>query len=327
MPFPSPLPNAPNKGMLPLVIALLTVYLVWGSTYLAIRVAVLGMPPFLMAGLRFLSAALILLVIGLLLRHPLPTLREISWAGLVGMFLLLGGNGLVVWAEQFIPSSLAALLIASMPLWSLAFESTLPGGDRPTWLGITGITLGFLGVVALFWPTLQSGNAPHLWAQGLVILGTITWALGALISRRVPLPKSSLFNSGFTMLFAGLAFMLVALGFGEFSAVHWTEIPKASWLAVGYLSVFGSCLGFSAFTWLNRHAPPDLSSTYAYVNPVVAIILGYLLLREPVTSWTLAGSALIVLSVGLVIRGGSKPAGPSTLPPPPHPNRSHPAST
>jgi len=304
--------------VLPLILALLTVYLVWGSTYLAIRVAVLGMPPFLMAGLRFLIASLLLIGIGAILRQPWPNRREIGWASLVGLFLLLGGNGLVVWAEQFIPSSLAALLIASMPLWSLGFEAMLPSGDRPSGLGLAGIALGFMGVVTLFWPTLKAGDTHSLWAQGMVIAGTMTWALGTLIARRVSLPRSGLLNSGFTMLSAGLALLGVSTAFGEPFHVQWSAIPMDAWLALGYLIVFGSCIGFSAFAWLNRHAPADLTSTYAYVNPVVAIILGFLLLKEPVTAWTLAGSALIVLSVGLVIRGGKR----TRYTAPPHPDHS-----
>lgn len=310
----------PLRNQLPLLLALLTVYLVWGSTYLAIRVAVLGMPPFLMAGMRFLSASLVLIAIGAMLRHPWPSRKEMAWAGLVGLFLLLGGNGLVVWAEQFIDSSLAALLIASMPLWSLAFESALPAGDRPTPLGMVGIGLGFMGVVTLFWPTLKAGDTHSLWAQAMVIAGTAIWALGTMIARRVSLPRSGIFNSGFTMLSAGLAFCLVSVGFSEPSKVVWSAIPLNAWLAVAYLAVFGSCIAFSAFAWLNRHAPADLTSTYAYVNPVVAVILGYLLLREPVTAWTLAGSALIVLSVGLVIQGGKRRVPRDSSPP--HPDRS-----
>ncbi len=301
-------------NLLPLVLALLTVYLVWGSTYLAIRVAVLGMPPFLMAGLRFLVASLILIGIGALLRQPWPSRKEIAWASLVGLFLLLGGNGLVVWAEQFIPSSLAALLIASMPLWSLAFEAAMPKGDRPGLLGSMGIALGFLGVITLFWPTLASGDAHSLWAQAMVIAGTMIWALGTMIARRVPLPRSGLLNSGFTMFSAGLAFLLVSLAFGEPTKVRWAEIPMDTWIALAYLIVFGSCVGFSAFAWLNRNAPANLTATYAYVNPVIAVILGFLILAEPVTAWTVAGSALIILSVGLVIRGGKLKTPPPASP-------------
>ncbi|MNK60828.1 putative inner membrane transporter YedA [compost metagenome] len=312
--------NPSRPPFLPLLLALLTVYVVWGSTYLAIRVAVLGMPPFLMAGMRFLIASVLLIGIGAILRQPWPSRREIAWAGLVGLFLLLGGNGLVVWAEQFIPSSLAALLIASMPLWSLAFEAAVPTGDRPSALGVAGIGLGFLGVITLFWPTLKAGDSSSLLAQALVILGTMTWALGTMIARRVSLPRSGVFNSGFTMLSAGFAFILVSLGFGEPFRVDWAAIPMDAWLALAYLIVFGSCIAFSAFAWLNRHAPPGLTTTYAYVNPVVAIILGYFLLQEPVTAWTMAGSALIVLSVGLVIGGGKQKEPRYTLPT--HPDHS-----
>jgi drug/metabolite transporter (DMT)-like permease len=316
-------PTQSPRNLIPLLVALLTVYVVWGSTYLAIRVAVLGMPPFLMAGLRFLTASILLIGIGAMLRHPWPSRREMAWAGLVGLFLLLGGNGLVVWAEQFIPSSLAALLIASMPLFSLAFEAAIPTGERPTPLGLTGIALGFLGVLTLFWPTLQAGDASSLWAQVMVLVGTMTWALGTMIARRVALPRSGVYNSGFTMLAAGFALILVSLGFGEPFRVQWAAIPLDAWLALAYLIVFGSCIAFSAFAWLNRHAPADLTSTYAYVNPVIAVILGYLLLQEPVTAWTIAGSALIVLSVGLVIRGGKRRAPRYTAAP--HPDHSLPA--
>lgn len=305
---------------LPLVLSLGIVYLVWGSTYLAIRVAVLGMPPFLMAGLRFLIASTLLIGIGVLTRQSWPRAREIGWASLVGLFLLLGGNGLVVWAEQFIPSSLAALLIASMPLWNLAFEAVLPQGDRPSAVGATGIALGFVGTLVLFWPTLAAGDTHTLWAQGLVVLGTMIWALGTMIARRVPMPRAGLYNSGFTMLSAGVALSLVSLGFGEPFRVQWSTIPADAWLALAYLVVFGSCIAFSAFAWLNRNAPSDLVSTYAYVNPVVAVILGVLLLHEPLGTWTIAGSALIVLSVGLVIRGGRKVAPPDR--PRPRPARS-----
>lgn len=307
---------------LPLILALLIVYVVWGSTYLAIRVAVLGMPPFLMASIRFLIASALLIGVGVLMRQPWPSRREIAWASVVGLFLLLAGNGLVVWAEQFIPSSLAALLIASMPLWSLAFEAILPQGDRASALGLMGIALGFLGVVVLFWPTLEAGDRHSLWAQGLVVLGTMIWAVGTMIARRVSMPRSGVFNSGFTMLSAGIALSAVSVGFGEPFRVDWAAIPMDAWLALAYLIVFGSCVAFSAFSWLNLNASPQISSTYAFVNPVVAVILGYLLLREPVTAWTLTGSLLIILSVGLVIRGGRR--APRHIPPP-HPDHSRPA--
>lgn len=290
----------------PLVVALGIVYLVWGSTYLAIRVAVLGMPPFLMAGMRFAMASALMLLAGLVLRQARPTWREVAGSSMVGLFLLLGGNGLVVWAEQFVSSGLAALLVASVPLWILALEAVFPGGNRPTRLGTVGVLMGFMGVVALMWPQLSKGEHTAVWAQGLVLVGTFLWALGTLLGRKVPIPRSGIYNSAFQMLAAAVGFLAVSYGFGEPFRVVWSAVPPQAWAALAYLVVFGSCIAFSAFAWLVQHARPDLVSTYAYVNPVVAVALGALILAEPLDPWVLGGAALIVASVALVVKGGRR---------------------
>lgn len=290
----------------PLVLALGIVYLVWGSTYLAIRIAVEGMPPFLMAGMRFAVASAIMILAGLMMRQDRPSWREIAGSSMVGLFLLLGGNGLVVWAEQFVASGLAALLVASVPLWILALEAVLPGGNRPTRLGTVGVLLGFFGVIALMWPQLATGEHHALWAQGLVLVGTFLWALGTLLGRRVPLPSSGIYNSAFQMLAASIGFLVVSFGFGEPFRVVWADVPPQAWGALGYLVIAGSCIAFSAFAWLVRNARPDLVSTYAYVNPVVAVALGALILAEPVDVWVLGGAVLIVASVALVVKGGRR---------------------
>lgn len=294
-------------ALLPVVLALGVVYLVWGSTYLAIRVAVEGLPPFMMAGTRWLLAAGIMFAAAALTRQARPSRREIVGASVTGLFLLVGGNGLVTWAEQEIDSGLAALLVASLPLWILAIETVTPGSTRPTATGAAGIALGFLGVVVLLLPSLQSGAQAALWAQALVLFGTLLWAIGTLIGRRVAVPRSGVYNSAWSMLFASLVFWVLSAGFGELGRIEWAEVPQSAWLATGYLVVFGSCVAFSCYTWLVKHARPDLLSTYAYVNPVVAVLLGALILHEPLTPYTLAGAALIVASVALVIRGGRKP--------------------
>lgn len=288
----------------PLVLALGIVYLVWGSTYLAIRVAVEGLPPFLMAGMRYAIASSVMILAGLVTRQARPTGREVLSSSIVGLFLLLGGNGLVVWAEQFVASSLAALLVASVPLWILILEAFWPGGTRPTRLGVLGVLLGFAGVVALMWPQLAGGEHHALWAQGVVLVGTFLWAVGTLLGRRFPMPRSGIYNSAFQMLAASAAFLAISFGFGEPYHVAWSSVPPQAWGALAYLVVAGSCIAFSAFAWLVQNAKPDLVSTYAYVNPVVAVGLGALILSEPIDAWVLGGAALIVASVALVVRGG-----------------------
>ncbi|HEY9855043.1 MAG TPA: EamA family transporter [Stenomitos sp.] len=290
----------------PVIGALAIVYLVWGSTYLAIRIAVGGLPPFLMAGMRYLLASLLMIAAGLATRQVRPTWREVSSSSVVGLFLLLGGNGLVVWAEQYVSSGLAALLVASVPLWILAQQAAWPGGSRPTPLGTAGVLLGFGGVVALMWPQISGGERHALWAQGVVLIGAFLWAFGTLLGRRLPMPRSGVYSSAFQMLGAAVAFLAISAGFGEPAHVNWSTVPLQAWGALAYLVVMGSCVAFSAFAWLVQNAKPDLVSTYAYVNPVVAVGLGALILQEPVDAWVLAGAALIVSSVVLVVRGGSR---------------------
>lgn len=288
------------------LVALGIVYVVWGSTYLAIRLAVEGLPPFLMAGLRYSIAGIMMLAFALFTRQSRPSPREIVWSSIVGIFLLVGGNGLVVWAEQFVSSGMAALMVATVPLWILLFEGTLKGGSRPRPLGVAGVLIGFGGVLTLMWPKLATGASESLWAQGVLILATLLWAIGTVMGRRVPLPASGIYNSGVSMLAGSLGFLVMALGFGEPARVAWASVPMSAWLALLYLITFGSCIGFSAYAWLFRNAEPSLASTYAYVNPVVAVLLGATLAAEPIDGWLLAGAGFIVASVVLVIRGGSK---------------------
>lgn len=285
-------------------LALGIVYVVWGSTYLAIRVAVLELPPFLMAGGRWAAASLILLTVGLLTRQPWPKPREMGWAALIGLFLLIGGNGIVVWAEQTISSGMAALLVGSLPLWVLGLEAMQPGGAKPTALGVGGILLGIAGVGVLVAPSLEGPQGGDAKAYALVLVGTLLWAIGTLLGRRVAVPRSGVYNSAFQMVAASVGFAVLALAFGEPARVHWEAISSAAWQAWAYLVVFGSCVAFSAFAWVVQRARPEVVSTYAYVNPVVAVALGVHFLHEPLTATTLAGAAMVVASVALVIRGG-----------------------
>lgn len=287
-----------------LLLALLIVYLVWGSTYLAIRVAVGEWPPFLMAGTRFLAAGLALALAGLAARAPRPTLRQLAGAGLVGLFLLLGGNGLVVWAEQWLDSGLTALLVATVPLFSLSLESLLPDGRPPGPRQRAGVLVGFLGMGLLCAPSLGRPEAGTFWPVLALLGASFLWACGMALGRRLPVPGAGTFNSAANQLAAAVAFLLLSCGLGETRGFEWGSLSASAWGAWAYLVAFGSIVGFSAFAWLNRKAPPALTATYAYVNPVVAVILGALVLGERLTPATLAGAAVVVGAVALVLSPG-----------------------
>lgn len=282
--------------------ALLTVYLVWGSTYLAIRFAVESMPPFLMAAARFLAAGAILYA-WRRLAGDTPA-RRIEWrsAAIVGLFLLLGGNGGVVWAEQYIPSGITALIIGSTPLWIVLIDALRPGGVRPGWMTVAGVLIGFGGILLLVLPGLNGASGVHLAPAGVLalLLATLFWAIGSLYSRNASLPKSPLLGTGMEMLAGGAGLLLVGTLSGEWARLDLAAISARSWWAWLYLVFVGALLGFAAYTWLLRVAPTPLAATYAYVNPLVAILLGSLLASEPITPRILLAALVIVGSVVLI---------------------------
>ncbi|HEY9766275.1 MAG TPA: EamA family transporter [Chroococcales cyanobacterium] len=285
-----------------IVLALLIVYFVWGSTYLAIRVAVLGLPPFLFCAARYLAAGAIMLTLGFLLKHPLPSRRQGVTAAISGLLLLVGGNGAIVWAEQKIPSNLGALVVAGLPIWLLVWEGVRKDGDRPTPLGITGLLLGLSGMAVLMGPALLGGHGlygPPLYLT-LALVGSITWGFGQTFTRHGEMPGSNVMGNAISMLAAAFAFSLLAFFNGESARLNLSHpAPSAIW-ALLYLIVFGSCIAYSAFTWLVQNASPAQVSTYAYVNPVVAILLGAWLLHEPLDGFMVLGTVLILFSVALV---------------------------
>jgi drug/metabolite transporter (DMT)-like permease len=282
--------------------ALLVVYVVWGSTYLAIRVMVEnGLPPLLSGGTRFVTAGAILAVAVAVRQGPAALRvgpRQLAAAALVGGLLLLGGNGLVSIGEQTVPSGLAALLIAATPLWIVLLRSGL--GDRPRRLTLAGVLLGFAGLAILVLPG-GSGGATN-GGIALILLAALLWATGSVLSPRLPMPSSPFVATTWEMLLGGAVMIVVAVGRGEAGGLRLAEIEPVAWYALGYLVVFGSLAAFSAYVWLLANAPISLAATYAYVNPVVAVLLGALLLAEPVTAAVLAGGAVTVLGVLLVVR-------------------------
>jgi drug/metabolite transporter (DMT)-like permease len=302
---PTTLPSSSQAGAAPAAApawlvwtALWIVYIVWGSTYLAIRVMVETVPPLLGAGLRFTVAGAVMLAFLAWRRSVRPTRAQLLSALLVGL-LLPGANAVVTVAEQEVPSSVAALLIASVPLWVLVMRRA--AGEPVSRAGIAAVLVGFAGVALLLRPGEQSGDATVL-GLAAVVLAAVMWASGSFASPRIRLPGDPLVSTGWQMLLGGAVIVAVGLTLGEGGEVHFDEFSTRSLAAFSYLIVFGSWLAFTAYAWLLQNAPISKVSTYAYVNPVVAIILGWLILDEVVTPVTLVGAAVIVVAVALVVR-------------------------
>ena len=284
--------------------ALVTVYLVWGSTYLGIRVVVETAPPLLSMGARFLVAGLLLAAFLAWRRGPgvlRVERRRLAACALVGALLLLCGNGLVAIAEQTVPSGLAALLVAATPLWLVLLR--VGTGDRPRAATLAGTFLGFLGIALLARPGSQDGgDVPvEFWGVILIVIATFCWAQGSFFSPRLPLPANPFVATTWEMIFGGTLLLLAGTARGEAADLDLSAVAPDAWLALAYLTTVGSLVGFSAYVWLLSNAPISLTATYAYVNPVVAVALGALILDETVTAAILVGGAVVVVGVGLVV--------------------------
>jgi drug/metabolite transporter (DMT)-like permease len=295
-------------------IALLTVYIFWGGTYLFIHFAVETIPPFYMAGSRFLLAGAILYVWRRLAGDPAPTRGQWLRASAVGLLLLLGGNGLLSLAEQKVATGISSLIIGSVPLWMTTMEALRPGGARPNRLGIIGLVIGFGGIALLVAPSLTGGasvNAPLL---GVITLlcAAFFWSLGSIYSRIAHLPESTLLSTGMQMLAGGAGLYLAGTFTSEWHQLVLAQISARSWFAMLYLVLFGSMAGYTAYAWVLRAAPVSLVSTYAYVNPLVAILLGSLFAQETLTAHVLVSAAIIIGSVVLInlSRRSASPAPP-----------------
>lgn len=287
------------------IVALGTLYLIWGSTYLAIRIAIATIPPLLMASVRFFVAGALMFVWGAWrgdLRGGRPTPRHWLATLVIGGLLLAGGNGGVTWGEQFIASGVAALLVATVPVW-MALLAHLIGQERLTPLVGAGLVLGLTGVLLVAHPW---SGAPGQ-ARGLVVVlfAALAWASGSLYARRASLPRSAILATGMEMLCGGAVLLVAATLNGELGRVHPEHFSVASMLAVAYLVGFGSIVAFSAYVYLLTHVSAALAGTYAFVNPAVAVILGALVLGEPLTPFVLLGGAVITAGVALVVAGRS----------------------
>lgn len=302
---------APTRGRL--IAAFAALYVIWGSTYLAIAVAVRTLPPFLMGSARFLVAGSALFLWARARGAAAPTLRHWLSAATVGGLLLVGGNGAVMWAEQKgVPSGLVSLVVAALPAWMVILEAVRPGGARPTRRVIAGIVVGFAGLGLLVGPASLAGAA-HIEVLPAVVLllGSLSWALGSLYSKNAPLPSSQVLAIGMEMLAGGALLLALGLGLGEHERLSPSDLTGEAIGAVLYLAVFGSIVAYTAFIWLMKVADSARVSTYAYINPIVAVLLGWALLGEPVTGRMLLAAGIIVAAVVVITTGGAKRGGSS----------------
>ena len=282
------------------ILAFGLVYLFWGSTYLAIDIAVQTIPPALMCGVRFSIAGVVMLAVCAATgRRILYSPRQIALSAVVGLLLLMGGNLTLSYAELAVSSGLAALIVAITPLWFLVLDSLLLGDHHISARGKAGLVLGIVGLFVLVWPQLQSGTMGHreLLASISLIGGSFSWALGSVLSKRWQSGMDVFSATGWQVTAAGVGNFIFALLAGDLSRARWTARGIS---ATMYLVVCGSWIGYTAYIWLLEHVPTSKVSTYAYVNPVVAVFLGWLILHERVDRFILAGSAIVVLSVILV---------------------------
>lgn len=313
MPTATPTRVAPAGA--PIWLGLLVLYLVWGSTYLAISVAVETIPPFVMASGRFLVAGLILLTWSVARAGRAfapPTRRQWRDSAIVGALLLGGGMGMVAFGEQTVPSGITALLVGLMPVWVAVFGRIFLGKRLPP-LAIVGIVVGFIGVGILIGPS-AFGGAGALDPLGLaaIIISPIAWVAGSLFaSHRAVLPERPLVATGIQMLLGGAVLGVMALGSGEFGILDLGAISMESVVALLYLTVIGSLLAFTVYGWMLRVAPLPLVATYAYVNPVVAVILGALILSEPIDPRTIVAGAVIVFAVALIVTARGRMRAPA----------------
>ncbi|HEX8288426.1 MAG TPA: EamA family transporter [Pyrinomonadaceae bacterium] len=298
--------NFSNPRTMFLILAFAAVYIFWGSTYLAIKYAIETLPPFLMAGARFVFAGSILLIWARFTAdYEKPKSAHWRTAFIVGTLLLLGGNGGVVFAEHHISSSLAALLVATEPFWIVLLSWLWLKGARPNLKAVLGIALGFFGVWLLI--NGQTVNAAAADSGSMQLFGTIaviaaafSWATGSLYGLKAPVPKSSILTAGMQMFAGGLVLLVVSFIAGEWSTFDISAVSLNSWFGLVYLIVFGSLVGFTAYSWLLKNAQPSMVATYAYVNPIVAVFLGWLIAGESFTTQMLVGAGVIVGSVVLI---------------------------
>ena len=288
---------ASQKNKWLILISFFCVYLFWGGTYLGMKFALVSFPPFIMAGIRHTTAGIILSTFALIKKETFPTKKEILSAGLVGALLLLGGNGLVAYAEMRVPSSIASLIIASIPLWISGLNWISGDKKKPSLLEFVGLFLGFAGIIVLVFQGSNSSTNIDVIGIILLLIASLSWSIGSLYSKRANMPKSSFYNISFQMLVGGFLLLIFSMLLGEYKSFNVSNITTQSLFAMFYLILFGSILAYSAYIWLFKNVNPTLASTYAFVNPVVALILGWSLASEVLSTQAIIASILIIGAV------------------------------
>lgn len=296
---------APSKAKL--LAAFGAIYFIWGSTYLAIKIAIETMPPFLMASARFLVAGSILFIWSRL-RRPGVQMQSVHWlhAFMLGFLMLTVGNAMVVWSQLRVPSGIVALIVAIVPLWVVLIDWLRPGGVRPHGAVMVGVVVGLAGMALLIGPSALGNGDIDLMAAVALLIGSLSWSLATVFGKRARVPGYPPLTSAMQMLGGGLFMVMVALAAGEPARLDMGAISWQAYAAVGYLIVFGSIVAFSAYSWLLRVAHPARISTYAYVNPVVAMLLGWGFAGERLTTRTLIAAAVVLAGVALITTGISK---------------------
>jgi drug/metabolite transporter (DMT)-like permease len=294
--------NAPSRTKI--IAAFAAIYLIWGSTYLGIRFAIATIPPFMMGGIRFMLAGAILYVFMRARGEPRPTLIQARNAAIIGAAFILIGNGTVVWVEQWMPSGIVALLVAILPFWIVVIEWIGPKRKRPGLVESMGLVIGIVGIVYLIGPDAlhPSRGSSRSLAIGAPILmvSSLVWGLGTTYSQIAELPRSAFTATGVEMFSGGAMLFIVSLIAGEPMRFDPASVSAGSIIAFIYLTTIGSLVGFTAFIWLLQHQPPSRVSTYAYVNPVVAVFLGWAIADEPLTLRTVIAAAIIIGAVALI---------------------------
>ncbi|HET7893246.1 MAG TPA: EamA family transporter [Candidatus Sulfotelmatobacter sp.] len=283
------------------LLAFAVIYFVWGSTFLAIRVGVREVPPFLLAGMRFLVAGLVLFIWMRARGTPSPSPREWSAASLLAVLIFVFDYGLLFWAEQRVPSGIAAVMMAMIPAFMSMAEILFLRTQRLTLRLGVALLVGLAGVVVLVGHTMSLGEAPVDTAGAVaLIVASISWSAAASLSRKLPLPSAKAMSSAAQMLAGGVLLTMAAALLGEFRGFHLRAVPRGAWLALAYLIVAGSIVGFTAYVWLIHNESPTKVGTYAYVNPVVAVLVGYLFGGEAIGPRTIAGMVLVLVSVVVI---------------------------
>ena len=284
-----------------MILAFIAVYIFWGGTYLGMKFALVSFTPALMAGIRHMSAGLILFAIGRLRRDPLPVFDEVKNAAIVGILLLLVGNGLVAWSEQRVPSAIASLMVASVPLWIALMNWRFGEKKQPSILQMTGILLGIFGIAILVMKSAQGGSG-NFDLVGLIALlvASLAWSAGSLYSRFAKLPTSAFNNVSIQMMTGGFLLLTFALFNGEFNRLNVPSITNQAIWAMLYLILFGSVIAYTSYIWLMKNVNPTWVSTYAFVNPIVAVLLGWSIGGETLQGTALVSATIILAAVVII---------------------------